>query len=107
MLTLNNKKFAETEQEFTDSLFKKGGTCTGYAKRLKRQVQLFDHHHKQIGVINKNGVLCCVSFPKVLKGKKWYSFATIKEIGKLSLMEEFEQINKLVINKNHTGLFFK
>jgi len=106
MITLNNKKFAENENEFIDSLFHSGGTCVGYAKRLKRQVQLFDIQNKQIAAINKHGVLCCVSFPDSLNGKKWYSFAGIDVIGNYGLTEQSEDIEKVKTNRDNTGYYF-
>ena len=107
MITLNNKKFAENENEFTESLFHSGGTCVGFAKRLKRQVQLFDIHNKQIAAINKHGVLCCASFPKSLKGKKWWSFADIDIIGNYGLVEQNEDIEQIKTNRDNTGYYFK
>lgn len=82
MIILNDKAFAESEQEFTNSLFNpiNGCTCAGYAKRLKRQIKLFDHQRKLVGVINKYGVLCCAHVLE--NGKVWYNFADIPLIGK-------------------------
>ena len=79
MITLNNKKFAETEAEFIDSLFASGGTCVGYAKKNKSSVTLLDHNKQKIGVINKHGVLGKAT--KQLDGKYWYSYGTIEQIG--------------------------
>ena len=53
MIELNGKKFAENDKEFANSLFESGSTCVGYAKRLKRQIQLMDHQKNKIGVINR------------------------------------------------------
>lgn len=79
MITLNGKKFAANEKEFTESLFDKTGTCVGYYKRMKNSVKLFDMQMNLIGVINKHGVLCSARLLE--NGKYWYSFATIKLIG--------------------------
>jgi len=78
MITLNGKKFAKNDAEFTASLFSAGGTCAGYYKRNKRSVTLMNMQRKKIGVINSHGVLCCATN---INGKTWYSHADIKEIG--------------------------
>jgi hypothetical protein len=79
MITLNGKKFAANDAEFTESLFDKTGTCVGYYKRMKNSVKLFDMQKNLIGVINKHGCLCCATMMEC--GRYWYSFATIKLIG--------------------------
>ena len=80
MIKLNSKKFAESEKEFTNSLFEKDGTCVGYAKRLKRKIKLMDHNKELIGVIAKNNVLGLATKQK--DGKYWYSYGDIPLIGK-------------------------
>jgi hypothetical protein len=44
MVIFDNKKYAENENEFTNSLFDTDGTCVGYAKRLKNSIKLYDHN---------------------------------------------------------------
>jgi len=106
MIILNNKKFAETEDEFINSLFKVGGTCVGYAKRLKRQIKLFNHKKTQVGVINQHGVLGSATPQK--DGKTWYSYMDIKIIGEYkSYAQEKDKIESLSINKDSKGYFFK
>ena len=46
MIVLNSVKFAESESEMIDSLFSDSGTCSGYAKRLKHKIKLFDLQKK-------------------------------------------------------------
>jgi len=41
MIIINNKKFAETEKEFVDSVFT-NQTCVGYAKRYKKIINGFN-----------------------------------------------------------------
>jgi len=79
MIILNGKKFAESEDEFTSSLFESGGTCVGYARKNKCSVTLYNMQHEKIGVINKHGCLCKAT--KKDCGRWWYSFATIEEVG--------------------------
>jgi len=45
MIIINGNKFAESEDEFIDSLFTSGGTCVGYAKRMKRGIMFFNHQY--------------------------------------------------------------
>ena len=82
MITLNGKKFAQSEKEFTDSLFNTGSTCVGYARKNRKSVTLMDHNKQKIGVINSHGVLCCAT--KLPNGKYWYSHADIKLIGRFT-----------------------
>jgi hypothetical protein len=111
MIILNGKKFAETEKEFTNSLFETGGTCVGYARRTKRTIILEDHNKNRIGVINKWGVLCKAS--KTEEGKYWYSFGDIDLIGKYdNYMKEVEEPKSYAVcrdfnAKNETMLIFK
>jgi hypothetical protein len=79
MITLNGKKFAKNDDEFTSSLFDKSGTCVGFYKRMRNSVKLFDMQKNLIGVINKHGCLCCATMME--SGQYWYSFATIKLVG--------------------------
>lgn len=95
MITLNGKKFAETQSEFIDSLFDSGGTCVGFAKRNKKSVTLFDHQNNKIGVINSQGVLCAAT--KLDNGRYWYSHADIPEIGRYeSYMQQVNECRELV-----------
>lgn len=78
MLTINGKKYAKDDREFTDSLFHtEGGTCVGYYKVIATGVQFFDHQ--------KNLFAFCVCRNKhtrpwqaffvnasTIDGKNWY-----------------------------------
>ena len=105
MILLNDSKFAENEKEFMDSLFTAGGTCVGYAKRLKRSVKLFNAQNKLVGVINKNGVLCCAT--PVKDGKVWYSFADVADIGKYGMTKKREDVLNLAVGHDGTGYIYK
>jgi hypothetical protein len=95
MIELNGKKFAESEQEFISSLFEKGGTCAGYAKRNKESVTLNNIQREKIGVINKHGVLCKAT--KLEGGKWWYSHGTINEVGEYAdYMRSVEEPRKII-----------
>ena len=49
MLTLNGRKFARNDAEFTDSLFTPGGTCAGFYMRTPEGVYLYDMQRTLIG----------------------------------------------------------
>jgi hypothetical protein len=109
MITLNNKHFAETEDEFIESLFTPGGTCVGYAKKTSRSIIIMDHKKNRIGIINKWGALCHAR--KVDTGY-WYSFSTIKAIGEFpSYMKQSADISALTTKTsyktNEPELWFK
>ena len=90
MITLNGKKFAESDSEFVDSLFDTDGTCVGYARKNKCSVTLMDMQKEKVGVINKHGVLGCATKQK--DGKYWYSYADIDLIGPyLSYMQQVNE----------------
>lgn len=105
MIEINGKKFAETEQEFIDSLFHSPTTCVGYAKRNKRSIVFMTQNKIKVGVINRHGVLCCATIRD--DGKYWYSFANIKLIGHVGYKEEQDLIDKLTIKKDSTGRYYK
>ncbi len=81
MITLNNKRFAADDTEFTNSLFNAGGTCSGYYKRLKDgSIAIMDMQKNRIGVINKAGVMGRCD--KKDNGRYWYSYGDIDIIGR-------------------------
>lgn len=95
MITLNGKKFAANDREFTESLFHAGGTCVGYYAPRKRVVYLMDMQRNRIGVINQRGVLATCR--KLDNGRYWYSYATPALIGEYdSYMQEREECKDVV-----------
>lgn len=97
MITIGNKKFAESEKEFIESLFEGESTCFGYAKRLKNKIKLFDHQKKLKYVINQWGVICTASLDF---DKPYYFFTDCKrEFGIDSIGEENEIINSIATKK--------
>lgn len=106
MIILNNVKFAESENEMINSLFDKDVTCSGYAKRHKRKIELFNIQHELIGVINKHGVLC--NARKLDNGKYWYSYSQINIIGEFkSYRDEVETVEKLRVSSDKSGNIYK
>ena len=100
MITLNGKKFAKNEQEFTDSLFSKGGTCSGYYKVYKTKINLYDHNMNLIGVI-ANKVLAKAT--KQDNGKYWYSYGTPDIIGDYdNYSQESAEVSNITYEHNLT-----
>ena len=96
MIELNGKKFAKNNKEFTESLFHKGGTCTGFYRKTKNKIILEDSNHNEIGVINRYGVLASVN---IINGKKYYSYCKPKLIGSWdSITKEFAEIEQVYLN---------
>jgi hypothetical protein len=102
MIILNGSKFAETEEEFTGSLFEQGGSCVGYVKPYRKSIVIQDHNRNKVGVINKHGVLCKAT--KQGDGQYWYSYGDIDLIGEyasymLKVNECEDALRKLVTEK--------
>ena len=81
MLLINNKKFAKTEKEFTNSIFELGGTCVGYYKPNKKSIMLYDHNHNKIGVVC-NKVIAKATLTDL--GGYWYNYSMPDLIGEYS-----------------------
>ena len=97
MIILNGSKFSENETEVTENI-------KGYAKRLSRQIKLFNLKNELIGVINREGVLCCAT---KIENAYWYSHADIKEIGDWkSYMNKIETIQALSVRRNKSGNYY-
>lgn len=90
MILLNGKKFVNGKKSIIDSLFISGGTASGYYRKFKKQIALYNLKDEKIGVITSNRVLTKAT----KQGKKfWYSYGTIKEIGEyLSYSDEVSDI---------------
>jgi len=79
MIILNGVKFAKDNKEFTNSLLKSGGTCSGYYKPLKNKVNILNTEKQLIAVVTCYGVL--LKATKLKNGKYWYNFGNINELG--------------------------
>lgn len=101
MIVLNNIKFAESEKEMIDSIFHKNGSCSGYAKRLKHKINLFDLQKNLIAVINQHGVL--LKAKEIEGGKYWYSYADIPLLGEYDQALQFDEIEKLHVKTEVGG----
>ena len=81
MIVLAGIKFAENNAEFLESLFHEGSTCSGYAKRLKRQVNIYDMQHNIIGAVTHGLFLACADkriYNFSLYGLKTEGFVPVK-----------------------------
>lgn len=93
MIELNGSKFAANKEEFISSLFKSGGTCSGFYKPMKNRIRLFNPQMIEVGSITCYAVLAKCDILK--DSKKWYSYGEIKEVGKC---EDFAQQNREMNN---------
>jgi hypothetical protein len=91
MIKFNGKKFAENNNEFMDSLFHTGGTCTGYARKVKGGVKLFNIQNELFAFIGapKHGDNAFVVTASMQQGKARYMFSTC------SLTEKYLGIDNL------------
>lgn len=78
MIVINGKKFAESDNEFIDSLFDSGGTCVGYAKVYTRFIALQNMQKQRVGIVNHEGVVATAT---KRSGGWWYSYGTPDIIG--------------------------
>ena len=78
MITLNNKKLAKNNKEFTNSLFSSKGTCIGYYKVNKKSVSIMNMQKEKVGVVTNNVM---AKATKQTNGKYWYSYGDIDIIG--------------------------
>lgn len=76
MLTINNRKFARNDDEFTSSLFADGGTCSGFYKRTKRTIKLYNMRRELFAcaVNNRHGERFIVSASIQANGKPWVMY---------------------------------
>ena len=94
MIVLNGVKFAKNNEEFNDSLFNSGGTCSGFYRVNKRSITLLDHNRIKIGVIG-NGLVAKAT--KLASGKWWYSYAAPDLIGEYkNLSVKYKEINDIM-----------
>jgi hypothetical protein len=78
MINFNGKKFAENNNEFMGSLFHTGGTCSGYARKIKRGVKLFNLQNELFAFIvaPKRGENAFIVTASIQDGKARYMYST-------------------------------
>ena len=79
MIILNGVKFAANKQEFTNSLFQQGGTCSGYYRANLKSISLMNAQREKVGVINRAGVL---GKAQKVRGQYYYTYGDIELLGK-------------------------
>lgn len=105
MVTINGKSFAENDNEMTDSVFQKGGTCVGFIKRNKRSITIMDHQKIKVGVINREGVIGSAT---LINGNWWYSYADVKLLGEFeSYSAQVDVARQLSVGRDAKGYLFK
>jgi hypothetical protein len=105
MITINGKKFAESEAELTASVFTPGGTPVGFAKRSKRKIELRDLQGNIVGAVASGGVIATAS---MVNGKPWYGYGWPKILGKEpSLSAQHDDIQTLKKGRDARGYYFK
>ena len=74
MITINGKKYVKNDKEFTDTLFHVGGTATGFYKKLKNSIELYDMQNNLVAaiVVNTNKFTGIVNATKTSDGKKFF-----------------------------------
>lgn len=105
MIIVNGNKFAETEQEFIDSVFTEK-SCVGFAKRKKRDVLLMDHQKNPVGFMDCHGVIG--SARKVEDGI-FYTYATPKIVGgdDFPMFKHGADIREASVGYDKKGYYFK
>lgn len=84
MLTINGRKFAKNDAEFTESLFVPGGTCAGFYKRTAKGVYLYDMRRELIGFMRSDSRFTgLVTAYKAESGRTRYMFAACSTLEKL------------------------
>lgn len=74
MIEFNGRTFAKNDAEFVASLFNSGGTCSGFYKRRKDGIALYDmqNNPRVFLVSNKFGERFSVSMTRNSAGKLFY-----------------------------------
>jgi hypothetical protein len=106
MITIGNKKYAKNNNEFTDSLFKSGGTCDGFYKVYENRIIFKDMQGKPFACLVANDdhspyFVCC---SKLDNGKIYFMYGInsfdLKKLGirlkdSVQVKDEDEELHKL------------
>jgi len=71
-------QYALNDNEFTNSLFTKGGTCNGFYKRTVRGFKLFSMQKELIAFVRLVKEPMLMNATKRDDGKTWYSYTSTK-----------------------------
>ena len=103
MITINGRKYAKNNAEFTDTLFDKDGTAQGFYKVYKRRILFMDHQNKPVFTLvrNKHNENMFLSASELDNGKIWYQHLSTKleqflGLDKMSYSEGIAYANSMV-----------
>lgn len=99
MLSFNNKRFAETTDEFVNSLFDRNSTCVGYYQLKNNHIILMDQQRRRVGVVTQDAILSTVLY----RNRHWCSTTLPFLIGDYSAAEQKEDINRAMRLLNRTN----
>ncbi len=77
---LNGRLFVKGKAAVVDTLFRPGGTASGYYETRGKEIRIFKPNGDLDGVINAAGVLGKAS--RLDDGRTWYSYADLETVGK-------------------------
>lgn len=98
-ITVNNHKFVAQGAEL-------GEDSTGFFKRAKRSIYLFDRQNEPMAVINQELVLG--NAIKIGVGKTWYTYMPSNHVlYNDSLSDQARQLETLARGRDHRGYIFK
>ena len=104
MITLNNMKFAESEDELGESLFHEGGTACGFYKVFKKEVRIFDFQKNLIGAVVSQGFVANATLLE--NGEIWYSYGTpefLERNKKYRLCDQSKDIDNIAVTREWVG----
>ena len=107
MLTINGHSIAESKQEMVQHTAQTSTpSCTGYIKRFKRRIDIFNLNDEKVGVINHEGV---IGKARLLEnGRYWYSYCDVELFGHFdSYRKQRDFVESLAIDRDHRGFCFR
>ena len=103
MITINGRKYAKNDSEFTDTLFDKDGTAQGFYKKYKRRILFMDHQKKPLFTLvhNWHNEKMILSASQLDDGKIWYQHLSTKleqflGLDKMSYSERSNYVDSMV-----------
>lgn len=79
-ITLNGRLFVRGKAAVVDTLFRPGGTASGYYLTKGREIHVFKPCGALDGVINASGCLCKAT--RRDDGRTWYSYGDLETVGR-------------------------
>lgn len=109
MLTINGKKFARNDSEFTETLFERNGTATGFYKKHKGGLLLLDMNKKPFAAVinNRHGETFFVSVSVQPNGQMFYMYGTSTETDKVLGIDMLSYSEGIQAAKNAINYVYK